>query len=225
MTLVQLGLLGAAALLCGYLGRWRTWGLLICSLLAIFWLQTISPVRFIDFWSAAASIGFTIWVWFTIQPQGTDETGGAREVWKKTLPGILITGGIVLVLGATRYLRVGYGEPPFNLLASRPPDMLQIILAGAVLVALAAGMASWIGIRRAGLATAGVTLLAIFIILKTEPAAAAASALLRQINGQQTSLASALDLRWVGYSYLAFRLLHVIQDHRAKRLPVLTFPE
>jgi len=37
--------------------------------------------------------------------------------------------------------------------------------------------------------------------------------------------ASALDLRWLGFSYIAFRLIHVLRDKQIGRLPELTFPE
>ena len=53
-----------------------------------------------------------------------------------------------------------------------------------------------------------LVLLAIFLILKTDALAQAAAGLLRRATGQSAALASALDIRWLGFSYLAFRQLH-----------------
>ena len=37
--------------------------------------------------------------------------------------------------------------------------------------------------------------------------------------------ASASDLRWLGFSYIAFRLIHVLRDRQLGRLPELSLPE
>jgi D-alanyl-lipoteichoic acid acyltransferase DltB (MBOAT superfamily) len=37
--------------------------------------------------------------------------------------------------------------------------------------------------------------------------------------------ASSTDLRWLGFSYIAFRLLHVLRDKQMARLPELSLPE
>jgi D-alanyl-lipoteichoic acid acyltransferase DltB (MBOAT superfamily) len=64
-----------------------------------------------------------------------------------------------------------------------------------------------------------------FIVLKTEPLAQAAAAGLRALSGQSTRLASALDIRWLGFSYIAFRLIHTLRDRLAGRLPALSLSE
>jgi D-alanyl-lipoteichoic acid acyltransferase DltB (MBOAT superfamily) len=61
--------------------------------------------------------------------------------------------------------------------------------------------------------------------LKSEPLARTASAALRTATRQDASLASALDLRWLGYSYLAFRLLHVLRDAQEKKRYPASLPE
>jgi D-alanyl-lipoteichoic acid acyltransferase DltB (MBOAT superfamily) len=52
-----------------------------------------------------------------------------------------------------------------------------------------------------------------------------ASMVLRSFNHQSTSLALAQDLRWLGFSYLAFRLLHTIRDRLSGRLPDVSLSE
>jgi alginate O-acetyltransferase complex protein AlgI len=61
--------------------------------------------------------------------------------------------------------------------------------------------------------------------LKTEPLAQAAAAGLRALSGQSTRLASALDIRWLGFSYVAFRLFHTLRDRLAGRLPAHSLSE
>ncbi|MCC6192737.1 MAG: MBOAT family protein, partial [Anaerolineales bacterium] len=68
-------------------------------------------------------------------------------------------------------------------------------------------------------------LLALFITLKAEPLARTASAGLRALAGQAPELASAADLRWLGFSYIAFRLLHVLRDRALGRLPAVSLRE
>jgi D-alanyl-lipoteichoic acid acyltransferase DltB (MBOAT superfamily) len=49
--------------------------------------------------------------------------------------------------------------------------------------------------------------------------------LLRSVGGQPRELASALDLRWLGFSYIAFRLIHTMRDRQSGRFPALTLQE
>ena len=73
---------------------------------------------------------------------------------------------------------------------------------------------------------AGIALLIVlFLVLKTGPLAQAASAWLRQLTGQSAALARATDLRWLGFSYIAFRLLHTLRDRQSGRLPGLSLLE
>ena len=48
---------------------------------------------------------------------------------------------------------------------------------------------------------------------------------LRNLMHRPIDNASALDLRWLGFSYIAFRLIHVLRDKQLRRLPELSLPE
>ena len=65
----------------------------------------------------------------------------------------------------------------------------------------------------------------LFVILKSETLAELVSVGLRSINSQSSSLASATDIKWLGFSYVAFRLLHTLRDRLSGRLPDLTLNE
>jgi D-alanyl-lipoteichoic acid acyltransferase DltB (MBOAT superfamily) len=57
------------------------------------------------------------------------------------------------------------------------------------------------------------------VILKTETLTQAASQVLRSLSGQNPNLATPYDIRWLGFSYIAFRLLHTLRDRINGRLP------
>jgi len=210
MTLVHILALSVFALVAGWTVPFRSrgWILLGSSLLAIYWLQPSTPIRNLDFWLPTVAIGLTALVW--IITFNRDETG-----LRSAFPGALVILGMVLLVGFTRYL-----EPLCCLTPTRPPEFLQITLV--ILVVIGLGFLS-LKLRASSpipiAAIAFAFLIAIFLILKSESLGLVTSAWLRGLEGQDKSLASALDLRWLGFSYLSFRLLHAIRDHQANKLP------
>ena len=217
MTLTQLLVFSAAALLFGsiFKAHWRGWLMLIGSLLALYWLQPATPIRHLDFWLPTASLALTVLVWTITRPPTTDDT-------RPTLiTGTLIT-ALVIAIGLTRYL-----GPVCCLIPTRPPDLPEVLIALVVVAALAAAVFRFAPGRRWLLALSAAALIALFVTLKTEPFALAASAGLRALGGQSAEQASALDLRWLGFSYIAFRLLHALRDRMtgALRVPALSLQE
>lgn len=187
--------------------RGRGWILFIASLLAVFWLQPPLPVRGLDFWLPLATLMLGLAGWLLTQPPG--ERGG-RENWMAALA----VAGVVIALGLTRYL----GSQPW-ITASRPPGMEQVLpgLAAAGLVGLVLARFSrpLPSVLAAGLAV----LILIFVVLKAPPLIQTASEMLRVWSGQAVERASVLDIRWLGFSYIAFRLIATLRDRQAGRLP------
>ena len=215
MTLTQLLVFGTAALLFGWIfkERWRGWLMLIGSLLALYWLQPATPIRHLDFWLPTASLALTVLVWAITRPPTTDDT-------RPTLiTGTLIT-ALVIAIGLTRYL-----GPLCCLIPTRPPDWPEVLVALVVVAALSAAVFRFAPGRRWLLTISAAALIALFVTLKTEPFALAASAGLRALGGQSAEQASALDIRWLGFSYIAFRLLHALRDRMTGRLPALSLQE
>jgi D-alanyl-lipoteichoic acid acyltransferase DltB (MBOAT superfamily) len=70
-----------------------------------------------------------------------------------------------------------------------------------------------------------VVLLAVFIALKTPAITEQLSFQIRRVGDQAVGLASHTDLRWLGFSYLAFRMLHTFRDRQSGRLPVSNLRE
>jgi len=68
-------------------------------------------------------------------------------------------------------------------------------------------------------------LIVLLVVLKLPVLATVASGVLRTLAEQDTQRAAAIDLRWLGFSYLAFRLVHTLRDRQSGRLPLVNFRE
>ena len=198
--------------------RGRNWFLLVSSALAIYWLQPLAPIRYMDFWLPTATLGLVVFSWLiTTPPEGRD--------WRENWPAAAALAGIVLLVGLTRFLSLDG-----LLTAWRPPLFDQVAL-GVIAIAGLAWLLSLQTLKisktfRVLLVSVWIVLLiALLVVLKLPALAQLASAGLRALMGQDASLASATDLRWLGFSYLAFRLVHTLRERQNGRLPVVTLQE
>ena len=123
----------------------------------------------------------------------------------------LLTGSVLLAF--SRY--VGIDD---WFMAAMPPAAFQV-LPGLLLIGLIMYLAFRFG--KAG-KTAPALLLAglliLFVGLKTPQFSLWLSEGLRWLNHQNVAMARAYDINWLGYSYIAFRLLHTIRDRQNGRL-------
>ena len=212
MSLPQTLVFALLAVLMGLLrqNRMRTGPLLFLSLLAVYWLAPSLPIRNLAFWLPTATLILTVICWVLTAPA---EMRTVRGNWSAALTLILVVAGV----GATRFL----AEPLIT--AARPPQPAHIFGA---LIFSAAFILLADRFRRPYLLTAMIGLLiGLLVMLKTPTLSANASEFLRAINGQSTSLASPLDLRWLGFSYIAFRLIHTLRDRQTGRLPPASLGE
>lgn len=215
MTLLQILIFCLFALLVAVWlpQRWRYGAMLVGSLAAVYWLQSALSIRYLDFWFATASILLTVLVWAITQTQtGTGTGANQAGLRRHNLIQAGVITGVILLVALLRY-----AGPLCCLTPSRPPVIWQVFFGLAI-----AGTLIFLAIRqpfprRWLLALMVLFILSLFIILKLEPLGQAASAGLRRLTGQAPELASIIDLRWLGFSYLAFRLLHVLRDVQAGR--------
>jgi alginate O-acetyltransferase complex protein AlgI len=212
MTLIQILTFSILVLLVYWTTsqRIQVWLLLGLSVVAVYWLQPSTSIHNLDFWLPTLSILLTVLVWVLTQSD-------RRTDWFHRGPDLyafLFLLGLILAIGLTRYL-----GPICCLTPTRPPELIKVILFLG-LVSLIAIILAWIvpG-RRLPAVLAVLLILGIFIVLKTDSLAQLTSVLLRTANGQSALLATGLDLRWLGYSYLALRLIHVLRDFQSGKLP------
>lgn len=199
----------------------RGWLLLVLSLFAVYWLQSPLPIRFSDYIFPTATLILTVFVWWLVRPSANPEQTRpalARED-KITL---LLLALIIIGMALNRFLPAAY-----RLTASRPPNPIVVILvlliAGLLLSALTRFKQR---LPQKQLLTVGIILIIfLFVLLKSQPLAATVSAWWRATTNQDTTLASLADLSWLGFSYIAFRLIHTLRDRQTGILPPLALHE
>jgi alginate O-acetyltransferase complex protein AlgI len=210
MTIIQILIIVIFTLIFAVIKRGRDWFLLIASILTIFWLQPALPIRGFDFWIPITTLLITIFTWLIT----------ADDEARKNRKNIFVFGTIaiiILLLNLTRYFSFAQIFTP-----SRPPQIettLAIVLIfGLVFFLLKKFKASFL--------TFGLILLiGLFLILKIPILTLWLSSSLRGLVGQSVETASAFDIRWLGFSYVAFRLIHTIRDKKAGRLPSVDLGE
>ena len=194
-------------------GTRRTYSLLLLSVLAIYWFQPVVPLRSFDFWLPSMSLALVILTWLITSAPGT---------WKlkQNVIGLLSIIGAVTLVEFTRYIL-----PEPVLTATIPPNIIQFTTFLAVITAIILFF-TFLSRRLAWtLSLFSILLISILIILKSPELSLQASIFFRTMANRPIETASALDLRWLGFSYIAFRLIHVLRDKQMKRLSELSLPE
>lgn len=194
-------------------GTSRILSLLALSVLATFWFQPAVPLRSFDFWIPSLSIFLVVIVWFI-----TSNAGAWRS--RQNIIGLAVIIGVVTLVDLTRYI-----SPDPILTTSTPPRLIIVI--GFFVVAAFVVATSTILSRRLAftLSLAIIVLISILLILKSPFLSLQASIFFRTLTNRPIESASALDLRWLGFSYISFRLIHVLRDKQTGRLPELSLPE
>ena len=193
--------------------RGRLQVLLAVSALAVYALQPALPVRGLDFWFPTATLGLTVLGWVLTTPR-------EQRSWYANWPAATLLSGIVLALALTRLL--GFSLP---LTASRPPQTFQVLVSLVIIAIFTFLLWRFTKPSRLLLTLAFILVILFFVFLKVPALSQFLSQLLRALNGQSTSLASPLDIRWLGFSYIAFRLLHTLRDRQTGRLPAVSLAE
>lgn len=189
---------------------WRGRGLLAASILSVYWLQQASPLRYFDFWLPTISLALTVLAWIVSR-------AGNRRNAQSDLISLAWIFAIILAVAGTRYLPDGW-----QLTTTRPPSIQNVIL---LLAALGMVISFVYSAFRGSLWPLVLLIIILFVTLKTEPIILYASKLVRTFSGQSSELASRLDFQWLGFSYIAFRLLHTLRDRATGRLPSLSLHE
>ena len=230
MTLDMLGIavLGVAALLYAAFvpGKGRGWALLIGSVVGIYWLQPALPIRFGSYILQTVTIVLTVMSWLLTRPQVVveqNDTGQEkRPFWHEDRVALLLIGGLIVVLAFNRFL-----ASEIRITAGRPPSPLAAALALLFVAVLFAGLLRLLQRlnQRTVLSGAIVVIVVLFVIMKTAPLATMVSTLWRTLTNQDLVLAGIVDLNWLGFSYVAFRLIHTMRDRQTGQLPPLSLRE
>jgi D-alanyl-lipoteichoic acid acyltransferase DltB (MBOAT superfamily) len=191
----------------------RVYFLLVISVLAVYWFQPVIPLRSFDFWLPSLSLALVLLTWFITSQAGAWESS-------QNLIGLSIIVGLATLVDLSRYI---FPEPIFT--QTSPPQFVQYLVFVFALVLIITSL-SFLSRRFAWtLSFVIVLLIGILIILKSPTLSLQTSIFFRTLANRSIENASALDLRWLGFSYIAFRLIHVLRDKQMGRLPELSLPE
>ncbi|HEY9077548.1 MAG TPA: MBOAT family O-acyltransferase [Anaerolineaceae bacterium] len=187
-------------------GRLRLWGLLVASVFVVFWLQPPLPIRGLDFWMPMATIGLACVGWALTAPRPL--LSWRHDLWAGTV--ILLETGVLL--GVQSLLPVG------AILPSDPPQIMLVLigcLLGATLIYIILRADNY---RPILIWSALAILILCLVVLKNPGLLQMTASGLRMLVGQSATLAQSTDIRWLGFSYLAFRLIHTLRDRQNGRL-------
>jgi alginate O-acetyltransferase complex protein AlgI len=208
MSLIQTLLLVAVALLIRLVfpGKNRSWVILAVSIVAIYWLQPALPIRQLDFWFPTTTLGFVFLSWGL-----TAEKNAIRDC--ENLKTMGFTFSIVMLIALTRYVSL-----EGIITASRPPKVLIIALVFFIFSGLTVLLVQHLNTKKTFIVFGIFLILCIFLILKNPLLANYSSIQLRFLFSQNPTLAKKTDLGWLGFSYLSFRIIHVLIDRLHGRL-------
>ncbi len=196
--------------------RGRGWFLMIGSVITVYWLQSALVLRHADFILPTLTLLLTVGTWYvTRKPYDRDQQQTMRQDW------VAFWGLAALILGMASFY---YLDESVRLTPSRPPNPLWVAMVLAVVhvVGLARSRSAYREHRRT-LTQWIVVFVGLFIIIKTTPLITGVSGLGRMLTGQDAALANPVtDLSWLGFSYVAFRLIHTLRDRQTGILPVLS---
>lgn len=215
MTILQVLILCGVSFLVQWITsrKFKEWFLLIFNTLAVFWLQPELPIRWLDFWLSVASIGLTLGGWYATAP-------AEERKQRDPLISTAVVLGVVLILGmggeviSQTGLRVPLSPPLHHL-------VLGLLLIAAMYLWMSRGK---IPLKTSVTCLASAILL-MFVILKQPWLSQQTAVIFRNLVGQNTSLATSWDIRWLGFSYIAFRILHTLRERILGRLPDVTLME
>ncbi len=211
MTILQIAILTIAAIMIGQLHKGRSLALLAVSTFAVFWLQPAEPYRTLVYWLPLATLAIVVFSWaLTSIP----ETRG----WKQNWPALAVMVGAALLMDLNHSFRLT------QVFTADTPNLRYTLIVIIAIAAVAFSLARWQRANRFWQFIAFIGIVLIFVFLKSPvllQKARDAVAALRAGNTGDTSIPFA----WLGFSYLAFRLLHTIRDRQTGRLPSVTLAE
>ena len=210
MSIAQILILAGIAIGISLSRRWRSPLVLVVSSLVIYWLQPLQEPLNLVYWFPTLTLGITVICWAITS---TSEVRGWSE--NRIGAGILI--GVVLLIGLNRYL--GFEE--FFIVET--PRVQWVVFAIAIFFSIVLILLRVKSPQPVLLILAGFGIIALLVILKSPALRIWLFDLLAEVRGKDAR--GALGVAWLGFSYIAFRLLHTLLDRRSGRLPPVPLAE
>ena len=214
MTLTHIAVFILVALLCRLLAAKKAsgWIIMLSSLVFIYWLQPVSTIRSLEFWLPTTLIFLSILVWGIVSPKGSFRD--RENLWS-----VAVSILVIIAISLLRYFNLGILSGLIN-----PPAIQLVLIYGLVAAGLVWSAVHFAEKNRITALAGIIFLLVLFVLLKYPPLVEKTSYFLRTINGQSLSLAHSQEIVWVGYSYFAFRLIHVLREWQQGRAMEVKLP-
>jgi len=210
MSALQVGILAVIAIIINRLKRGRSLAMLAISALAIYWLQPIQEPINLTFWLPTCTLIFSGFCWLiTSEPE--------VRTWKNNWMTVLVMGGVILLVSFNRYFQIEYFFVTDTPRVQWVSTMLVGIFALGLVLARVKNFPAlifWIAM---------VGLVVVLVVLKTPSVLTMLIEMVSGLRGKEAG--EAYPIAWLGFSYVAFRLLHTILDRRTGRLPSLSLAE
>ena len=216
MTLGSIGIFIAGAILVRLIpARWRGWALMVGSVVAIYWLQPFSVIRGVDFALPTATLALAVIGWLATRPPPQPDAPASLAGEDRIT--LLVLAGLVAGLALTGDL--------LRLLPSPPPSIVDLALVMFAVTAIVVTLGALIPDRNRALWILIGLIVALFVVQKAVPLHIALAGWLRAQAGRPLTLAGVSDIGWLGFSYVAFRLIHTLRDRQMGKLPALSLRE
>ena len=203
MSALQLFIIAGIAYLVGQLKRGRSLALLGVSAFFIYWLQPAQEQITLTYWLPTATLILTALAWLLTS---TPEVRG----WRQNVPALTVLLGVIVLMDLNRY----FGFESFFTAAT--PRLQWVGLVVVVVLVFGLIIAQVRKFPRILLLLAALALIGLFVLIKLPTVLGAIFQTISVLRGKETGELSVLS--WLGFSYVAFRLLHTILDRSAGRL-------
>jgi alginate O-acetyltransferase complex protein AlgI len=206
MSISQLFIIAAIAFLVGQMKKGRSLALLGVSAFLIYWLQPVQENVTLTFWLPTTTLVVTVLTWLLTS---TPEVRG----WKQSLPAAIVLLAVIICLDLNRYF------PLDGIFITATPRPQWIVALFSVLLVFTLLIARFREFPPVLFVIAAIGLIFIFVLIKLPSVLGLLLAAVSALRGKE--LGGSIALAWLGFSYVAFRLLHTILDRKAGRLPAV----
>lgn len=210
MSVTQLVILAAIAILIGQLKKGRSLTLLGVSAFIIYWLQSSQSPISLTYWLPTATLVVTGFSWLLTS---TPET----RSWKQNWLAVLVLIGVVILVDLNRYFQ--FEQAYMN----ATPRLQWIGLAVALVLAPGFLLARFRQFPSALFVVAAIGLIVVLVLIKAPSALGMLFDAVSAFRGKEAG--GVAPLSWLGFSYVSFRLMHTILDGKAGRLPSVPLAE
>lgn len=210
MSISQLFIFAALAFLVGRLKKGRSLALLGVSAFIIYWLQAPQEDVTLTFWFPTATLVVTVLAWLLTS---TPDVRG----WKQNFPAVAVLVAVVILVDLNRYFKL---DQILNTATPRIQWLGALII---ILLVFAFLITRFKEYPPVFFIIAAIGLMLLFVLVKMPSGLNLLFEMVSAFRGKAAGGLTAFS--WLGFSYVAFRLLHTILDRKAGRLSPVPLAE